>query len=73
MLTCNETEAQAKAEELKVAFGRDRSATSVPEYVGLSIGVAPVPRGADTLREAIRYADSRMYRDKLALRGQVAL
>jgi diguanylate cyclase (GGDEF)-like protein len=73
MLTCNETEAQAKAEELKVAFGRDRSASSVPEYVGLSIGVAPVPRGADTLREAIRYADSRMYRDKLALRGQVAL
>jgi diguanylate cyclase (GGDEF)-like protein len=73
MLTCSETEAQAKAEELKVAFGRDRSAAAVPEYVGLSIGVASVPRGADTLREAIRYADSRMYRDKLALRGQAAL
>jgi diguanylate cyclase (GGDEF)-like protein len=73
MLTCSETEAQAKAEELKVAFARERSASAVPEFVGLSIGVASVPRGADTLREAIRYADSRMYRDKLALRGQAVL
>jgi diguanylate cyclase (GGDEF)-like protein len=72
MLTCSETEAQAKAEELKVAFTRERAATAVPDYVGLSIGVASLSRGADTLREAIRYADSRMYRDKLALR-QAAL
>ena len=73
MLTCNETEAQAKAEELKVAFIRERIVTELPEYIGLSIGVASVSRGADTLREAIRYADSRMYRDKLALRGQAAV
>jgi diguanylate cyclase (GGDEF)-like protein len=73
MLTCGETEAQAKAEELKVAFAHERAVSAVPEYVGLSIGVASVSRGADTLREAIRYADSQMYRDKLALRGQAVV
>ena len=73
MLTCSETEAQAKAEELKTAFSRERMATAMPEYIGLSIGVASVPRTADTLRDSIRYADSRMYRDKLALRGQAAI
>jgi diguanylate cyclase (GGDEF)-like protein len=70
MLTCSETEAQAKAEELKIAFSRERAATALPEYIGLSIGVASVSRSAETLRDSIRYADSRMYRDKLALRGQ---
>ena len=70
MLTCSEAEATAKAEDLKVAFEREREASTVPDYVGLSIGVAAVSRSADTLRDAIRHADSRMYRDKLAIRGQ---
>lgn len=73
MLTCSETEAQGKAEELKLAFRRERAAAGVPDYVGLSVGVAAVSRGADSLREAIRYADSRMYRDKLTLRTTAAV
>lgn len=73
MLTCTETEAHSKAEELKLAFRRERAAAGVPEYVGLSVGVAAVSRGADSLREAIRYADSRMYRDKLTLRAPAAV
>jgi GGDEF domain-containing protein len=73
MLTCTEPEAQAKAEELKVAFGRERTAATLPDYLGLSIGVAAVSRGAETLREAIRTADSRMYRDKLSVRGQAVM
>jgi diguanylate cyclase (GGDEF)-like protein len=73
MLTCTEPEAQAKAEELKVAFGRERIAATLPDYLGLSIGVAAVSRGAETLREAIRTADSRMYRDKLSVRGQAVM
>ena len=73
MLTCSEAEARAKADELKVAFGRERMTAALPDYLGLSIGVAPVSRGAETLREAIRTADSRMYRDKLSVRGQAAI
>jgi hypothetical protein len=56
-----------------VAFGRERVTAALPDYLGLSIGVAPVSRGAETLREAIRTADSRMYRDKLSVRGQAAI
>jgi diguanylate cyclase (GGDEF)-like protein len=73
MLTCNEIEAQTKAEDLKGAFDRERAASAIPDYVGLSIGVAPVSRSAETMRDAIRSADSRMYRDKLSVRGQAVL
>jgi diguanylate cyclase (GGDEF)-like protein len=73
MMTCTEAEARAKAAELKAAFDRERTAAGIPDYLGLSIGVAAVPRAADTLRDAIRNADSRMYRDKLSVRGQAVL
>jgi diguanylate cyclase (GGDEF)-like protein len=69
LLACPESEAQAKAEELKLAFERERETASLPSHVGLSVGVAPVSRDADSLREAIRTADSRMYRDKLTERA----
>jgi diguanylate cyclase (GGDEF)-like protein len=65
LLSCGATEAQAKAEELKMAFDRERISASLPDDCGLSIGVAPVSKDAETLRDAIRDADSRMYRDKL--------
>ena len=73
MMTCTEAEAHAKAEELKATFDRDRAAAGIPDYLGLSIGVAAVPRAAETLRDAIRNADSRMYRDKLSVRGHAVL
>lgn len=71
LLTCSEAEAQVKAAELKTAFERERRMAALPDYVGLSIGVVAVSKGAETLREAIRDADARMYRDKLSERASL--
>ena len=65
LLTCNAAEAQRKADDLKLAFERELTTAALPDGVGLSIGAAPVSRDADGLTDAIREADSRMYRDKL--------
>jgi diguanylate cyclase (GGDEF)-like protein len=70
LLTCGIAEARQKAAELKAAFERERLAAMLPEGVGLSIGVASVSRHADNLNDAIRDADSRMYRDKLGERAE---
>ncbi|OFW15208.1 MAG: hypothetical protein A3F70_12875 [Acidobacteria bacterium RIFCSPLOWO2_12_FULL_67_14] len=64
LLTCGHSEAQGKAAELKVAFERERARTALPGGIGLSTGVASVSTEAQTLAEAIRQADSRMYADK---------
>lgn len=69
LLNCGLAEAERKSSELKLAFERERLTVSLPASVGLSIGVAAVPKDADSLREAIRDADSLMYRDKLSERG----
>jgi diguanylate cyclase (GGDEF)-like protein len=69
LLTCSFAEAQRKADELKAAFERDRIAAGFPEGLGLSIGVAAASVEADTLAPAIREADARMYRDKMADRS----
>lgn len=69
LLTCGEPEAHAKARELKGMFLRERQALALPPYVALSIGVAGVPREADSLADAIRTADAEMYRDKLSTTG----
>ena len=66
LLTCGYGEAQRKATELKVAFERERVAGSLPDGLGLSIGVASAPVDADSLAETVREADSRMYQDKMA-------
>lgn len=68
LLTCTVEEAALKAEELKAVFAFEREATGLPEDTGLSVGVAAVEDSADTLTDAIRNADSEMYRDKLAER-----
>ena len=65
LLTCTLAEASAKAEELKAAFAVERDAAGLPPETGLSIGVAEVENTADTLGNAIRLADTEMYRDKL--------
>lgn len=65
LLTCNDSEAEKKAGELKVAFERERRALSLPDGLGLSIGVASASVDAESLAEAIRLADTHMYRDKL--------
>jgi diguanylate cyclase (GGDEF)-like protein len=68
LLTCTVEEAALKAEELKGAFAFEREATGLPEDTGLSVGIAAVEDSADTLTDAIRIADTEMYRDKLAER-----
>jgi diguanylate cyclase (GGDEF)-like protein len=71
LLTCGENEARAKTAELKRAFSEERETANLPELVGLSMGVAAVSLDADNLREAIREADARMYRDKLGERASL--
>jgi diguanylate cyclase (GGDEF)-like protein len=73
LLTCSYSEAQRKAAELKVAFERERIAGSLPDGLGLSIGVASAPIDADSLAQTVREADSRMYQDKLADRSVSAV
>jgi len=69
LLACGEAEARTKSAELKAAFERERLTAGLPPNVGLSIGVAPVSKDADALRDAIGVADARMYRDKLSERA----
>jgi diguanylate cyclase (GGDEF)-like protein len=71
LLTCTVTEAAGKAEELKAAFAVERDAASLPPDTGLSIGVAEVEGTAETLGNAIRLADSEMYRDKQPERAEL--
>jgi GGDEF domain-containing protein len=56
-----------------VAFERERVAGSLPDGLGLSIGVASAPVDADSLAETVREADSRMYRDKMGDRSASAV
>jgi len=71
LLTCTVTEAAGKAEELKAAFAVERDAAGLPPETGLSIGVAEVEGTAETLGNAIRLADSEMYRDKVVERAEL--
>ncbi len=70
LLTCGVDEAERKAEELKLAFERQREEANLPVGVGLSVGVAAVPGEAGTLTDAIRIADGLMYRNKLDNKAQ---
>jgi len=69
LLTCALDEARRKAADLKRAFDGERQGASLPEGIGLSIGVAAVSLEGEQLVAAIRQADSDMYRDKLGERN----
>ena len=69
LLTCGIAEAQQKAEELKLAFDNQWTAVGLTDGLGLSIGVAAVSPAAESLADAIRLADSLMYRDKVGDSG----
>ena len=71
LLTCTVNEAAGKAEELKTAFAIERDAAGLPAETGLSIGVSEVESTAETLGNAIRLADSEMYRDKVTERAEI--
>jgi diguanylate cyclase (GGDEF)-like protein len=72
LLTCTYAQAERKAAELKEAFHADPDTAGLPGGVGLSVGSAEMARDADTLADAIRAADERMYRDKFASRARLA-
>ena len=65
LLTCGLPEAERKADDLAGAFERERRSAGLPEGIGLSIGVAPVPPDDESVMPAIRLSDSRMYEKKL--------
>jgi diguanylate cyclase (GGDEF)-like protein len=65
LLTCGLPEAERKADELQAAFDRERTSAGLPDWTGLSIGIAPVSSDTDSLMDAIREADIRMYEAKL--------
>jgi diguanylate cyclase (GGDEF)-like protein len=65
LLTCTLSEAERKATELKAAFELECRVAGVPPGIGLSIGVASASNEAQSLVEAVRLADTRMYEDKL--------
>lgn len=65
LLSCGLDEATTKAANLKTAFEQERVNAALPPYIGISVGVAAVSPG-ESLRSAIREADSQMYGDKLS-------
>jgi diguanylate cyclase (GGDEF)-like protein len=65
LLSCGEDEARSKAANLKAVFDEERVGAALPDYLGLSVGVAPVSPD-EGLRAAIRQADGQMYGDKLS-------
>jgi len=72
LLTCTYAQAERKCAELKAAFHADPATAGLPGGVGLSTGAAEVSKEAETLADAIRLADERMYQDKFANRARVA-
>jgi diguanylate cyclase (GGDEF)-like protein len=69
LLTCALPEAERKAGELRAAFERERTSAGLPDRIGLSIGVAHVTDDAESLGDAIREADRRMYEAKVRERA----
>jgi len=65
LLSCGIEEAKTKATNLKTAFEKERLSASLPAYLGISVGVAPVSP-EEGLRAAIREADTQMYGDKIS-------
>lgn len=68
LLSCGLEEARTKAANLKAAFEQERVSAALPDYIGLSVGVASVSP-EEGLRNAIREADTQMYNDKLSASG----
>ena len=68
LLSCREDEARRKGWELQAEFSRSPAVAELPEGVGLSFGCAEVPALAESVTEALKLADERMYADKRAVR-----
>jgi diguanylate cyclase (GGDEF)-like protein len=72
LLTCSLDQAHLKEAELKAAFAADPETAGLPKGVGLSLGSAQVSANAESLRDAARLADERMYQDKFSDKARIA-
>ena len=64
LLSCREDEAIRRGRDMQLEFPRTPEARSLPAGVGLSVGVAEVPLHGDTVQDALKRADERMYINK---------
>jgi diguanylate cyclase (GGDEF)-like protein len=64
LISCPEEEALRKAAELQATFSKSSKAASLPQGVGLSIGVTEVPPETHDIMPLVKEADDRMYADK---------
>jgi diguanylate cyclase (GGDEF)-like protein len=64
LLSCREDEAIRRGRDMQLEFPRTPEARSLPAGVGLSVGVSEVPLHGDTVQDALKRADERMYVNK---------
>jgi diguanylate cyclase (GGDEF)-like protein len=72
LLSCREDEAVRRGIELQLEFARSPAVVSLPPGVGLSFGAAEVSPKADTVNDALKIADERMYLNKRGIRMAAA-
>ena len=68
MLSCREDEAQRRGEALQLEFLASPAAAGLPNGVGLSFGCAEVSPGAESVHDALKLADERMYTNKRSVK-----
>jgi diguanylate cyclase (GGDEF)-like protein len=64
VISCPEEEAKRKGADLQVAFAESVDAASLPDGVGLSVGIAEVPPDTANILDIVKLADERMYANK---------
>ena len=70
LLSCREDEAARRGADLRTDFDRSLVSTGLPVGVGLSYGCAEVSPASDSVQDALKLADERMYANKRAVQGR---
>jgi diguanylate cyclase (GGDEF)-like protein len=70
LLSCREDEAARRGADLQTDFARSLVSTGLPAGVGLSYGCAEVSPVSDSVQDALKLADERMYANKRAVQGR---
>ena len=73
LLSCREDEAVRRGVELQVEFTRTPVVIGLPPGIGLSFGAAEVPPTAESVIDALKLADERMYENKRAAAAAAAM
>ena len=64
LMSCAPDEAQRRVRELQAAFADTLEDAGLPNAIGLSVGVVPVPTDVKSLDTVVKKADAQMYADK---------